>query len=69
MPRVNSTGCPTSRAELVRLKVDIIVAVTTHAAVESEKGHMRYMIDGDLYDCDGPLHVSIGPRVRIVVGT
>ena len=36
MPRVNSTGCPTSRAELVRLKVDIIVAVTTHAAAAAK---------------------------------
>ena len=33
------------------------------------KSPIRYMVDGDLHECDGPLHVSIGPRVRIVVGT
>lgn len=44
-------------------------AVTSRATVEATKGSMRYMIDGDLYDCEGALHVSIGPRVRIVVGT
>jgi diacylglycerol kinase family enzyme len=44
-------------------------AITTRATVEAASGHMRYMIDGDLYECDGPLSVSIGPRVRIVVGT
>lgn len=43
-------------------------AVTEHAVIRSDES-LRYMIDGDLYECDGPLHVSIGPRVRIVVGT
>jgi hypothetical protein len=25
------------------------------------------MIDGDLHQCEGALHVAIGPKVRIVV--
>lgn len=41
-------------------------AVTSRATIRS-KTPIRYMIDGDLHSCDGPLHVSIGPRVRIVV--
>ena len=44
-------------------------AVTTHATIRSPRAPLRYMIDGDLHECGGPLHVSIGPRVRIVVGT
>jgi diacylglycerol kinase (ATP) len=44
-------------------------ATTPSATVESKKTPIRYMVDGDLHECEGPLHVSIGPRVRIVVGT
>jgi len=44
-------------------------ATTPHAIVRSPAYPIRYMVDGDLHECDGPLHVSIGPRVRIVVGT
>lgn len=44
-------------------------ALTTKAVIRSPHAPLRYMIDGDLHECDGPLHVSIGPRVRIVVGT
>lgn len=44
-------------------------AVTDAAVIRSPRGPLRYMIDGDLHECEGPLHVSIGPRVRIVVGT
>ena len=44
-------------------------AVTDRAVIRSPRGPLRYMIDGDLHECDGPLHVTIGPRVRIVVGT
>jgi diacylglycerol kinase (ATP) len=44
-------------------------AVTDRAVIRSPKSPLRYMIDGDLHECGGPLHVSIGPRVRIVVGT
>jgi diacylglycerol kinase (ATP) len=43
-------------------------AVTTRAVIRSPRP-IRYMIDGDLHECGGPLHVSIGPRVRIIVGT
>jgi diacylglycerol kinase (ATP) len=44
-------------------------AITTRAVIRSPKVPLRYMIDGDLHECGGPLHISIGPRVRIVVGT
>ncbi|MDB4940873.1 MAG: DAG-kinase catalytic domain protein [Labilithrix sp.] len=44
-------------------------AVTTSAVIRSPRQPIRYMVDGDLHACDGPLHVSVGPRVRIVVGT
>jgi diacylglycerol kinase family enzyme len=42
-------------------------AVTKNVVIRSPRP-IRYMIDGDLHECDGPLHVSIGPRVRIVTG-
>ena len=44
-------------------------ATTSSLVIRSPHGPIRYMVDGDLHECDGPLHVSIGPRVRIVVGT
>lgn len=44
-------------------------ATTSSVTIRSPSGPIRYMVDGDLHHCDGPLHVSIGPRVRIVVGT
>lgn len=42
---------------------------TVPRAIVRSKTPIRYMIDGDLHECDGALSVSIGPRVRIVVGT
>jgi hypothetical protein len=42
-------------------------AVPKRATIRAASGRLRYMIDGDLHECDGPIHVSIGPRVRIVV--
>jgi diacylglycerol kinase (ATP) len=44
-------------------------SVTDHAVIRSPRSPLRYMIDGDLHECGGPLHISIGPRVQIVVGT
>jgi hypothetical protein len=44
-------------------------AVTDRAVIRSPRVPLPYMIDGDLHECGGALHVSIGPRVRIVVGT
>ncbi|MBX3230181.1 MAG: sphingosine kinase [Labilithrix sp.] len=41
-------------------------AVTSHLVIRS-RTPIRYMVDGDLHACDGALHVSIGPRVRIVL--
>jgi diacylglycerol kinase (ATP) len=37
------------------------------AIIRSADGVMRYMIDGDLHESDGPLEVTVGPRVKILV--
>ncbi|MDF2696941.1 MAG: DAG-kinase catalytic domain protein [Labilithrix sp.] len=44
-------------------------AVTKRVVIRSPRSPLRYMIDGDLHECGGALQVSIGPRVRIIVGT
>ncbi len=44
-------------------------SLTHRATIHSASRQIRYMVDGDLHECEGPLTVSIGPRVRIVVGT
>ena len=44
-------------------------SLTETAIIRSKSPRISYMVDGDLHECDGPLRVSIGPRVRIVVGT
>lgn len=44
-------------------------AVTSSVVLRSAASPIRYMIDGDLHECDSPLRVTVGPRVRIVVGT
>lgn len=44
-------------------------AVVDRATIRSADGRMRYMIDGDLHEKSGELEVSIGPKVKIVVGT
>ncbi len=44
-------------------------ATSSTATLRSGEGPIRYMLDGDLHACEGPLRVSIGPRVRLVVGT
>jgi diacylglycerol kinase (ATP) len=41
-------------------------ALASRMVVRSADGRMRYMIDGDLHECAGPIAVSIGPRVRLV---
>jgi diacylglycerol kinase family enzyme len=43
-------------------------ALAKRVIVRSSKSPLKYMVDGDLHACDGPLDVSIGPVVRIVVG-
>lgn len=43
-------------------------AITIRSARENPTP-IRYMVDGDLHECEGPLRVSVGPKVRIVVGT
>jgi diacylglycerol kinase (ATP) len=37
--------------------------------VRSADGTMNYMIDGDLHTTRGEIEVTVGPRVKIVVGT
>ena len=44
-------------------------AVTEKAIVRSADGTMRFMIDGDLHSTEGEVELSVGPRVKIVVGT
>lgn len=44
-------------------------AVTSRAVIRSAELPLRYMIDGDLHEIHGDLVVSVGPKVRIVVGT
>jgi diacylglycerol kinase (ATP) len=41
----------------------------TRMVVRSADGTMRYMIDGDLHTTEGAIEVTVGPRVKIVVGT
>jgi diacylglycerol kinase (ATP) len=41
----------------------------TRMIVRSADGTMRYMIDGDLHTTEGEIEVTVGPRVKIVVGT
>lgn len=43
-------------------------ATVSRAVIESADGVVRYMIDGDLHETHGPVEVTIGPRVKIVVG-
>lgn len=43
-------------------------AVTKRAIVRSADGTMRYMIDGDLHSTVGEVELTVGPRVKIVVG-
>jgi diacylglycerol kinase family enzyme len=56
------------RAEPMR-EGKVVDATTGAATIRSADGVMRYMIDGDLHETSGELKVSIGPRVKIVVGT
>lgn len=45
-------------------------ATPKRAIVRSAEGKVRYMVDGDLHEAPGDeLVVSMGPRVKIVVGT
>ncbi len=42
-------------------------ALAKHVQLESLERPLTYMVDGDLYECDGGLEVSLGPVVRIVL--
>lgn len=44
-------------------------AISSRAVVRSEDGPIRYMVDGDLHEGGSELPISIGPKVRIVVGS
>ncbi len=43
-------------------------AVVERATIESADGVVRYMVDGDLHDCKGPLEVETGPVVDLLLG-
>jgi hypothetical protein len=42
-------------------------ATPKRAVISSAESRIRYMVDGDLHECTGPLTVEVGPKVRIVV--
>jgi hypothetical protein len=42
-------------------------SLAKRARLHAQTRTIDYMVDGDLYACDGPLEVSIGPSVRIVI--
>jgi len=44
-------------------------ATATRMVVRSADGTVRYMIDGDLHEKHGEVEVTVGPRVKIIVGT
>ncbi len=44
-------------------------ATASRMIVRSADGTMRYMIDGDLHEKRGEVEVTVGPRVKIIVGT
>ena len=44
-----------------------VEATPSGATISSADGVVRYMVDGDLHEAQGPLRVTIGPRVKIVV--
>jgi hypothetical protein len=41
--------------------------LTERAWLHARHDRFNYMLDGDLYECEGPLEVSCGPRIRIVI--
>jgi hypothetical protein len=43
-------------------------AVARTAVLEARSGTVEYICDGDVHAHPGPLTLSIGPRVRILVG-
>lgn len=42
-------------------------ALATSVHLDSPERPLAYMVDGDLYQCDGGLEVSLGPAARIIV--
>lgn len=41
---------------------------TSRVTIRSPKETLAYMVDGDLHVCRGPLHITIGPKIRLIVG-
>jgi diacylglycerol kinase family enzyme len=41
-------------------------AVASALKITPKSGSMAYTIDGDLYKCDGPLTISVGPHIEFV---
>jgi diacylglycerol kinase (ATP) len=44
-------------------------ATVARMTVRAKDGNLRYMIDGDLHEKRGAVEVSVGPKVKIIVGT
>jgi hypothetical protein len=44
-------------------------ATVARMTVRAADGNVRYMIDGDLHENQGPVEISVGPKVKILVGT
>ena len=42
-------------------------ALAKHARLRASQGTLTYMVDGDLYECQGGLELELGPTLRIVL--
>jgi len=42
------------------------VTAPVQQAVVEPREHIRYMIDGELYDSEEPLHYSVGPSITVI---
>jgi diacylglycerol kinase family enzyme len=49
------------------MKAGHTLEAVTGKAVIRAPGPIKYMIDGDLFECSGELHISCGPKVRIIL--
>lgn len=49
---------------LPQLSVDRLVARARFSPTE----RVAYVVDGDLYETDGPIEITTGPRLRVVLG-
>ena len=61
LPRVKQ-GLPMRPGKCIERLVRSVTITPTQSS------HIGFMADGDIDDHDGPLHVTVGPAVRVVVG-